>query len=155
MSQEQAENLPKTEALHEDEHAPSYWETHEPSNRFYLLNVALMIAGILLFLGVMLFFFVPTNPGPINQFYIAERQQQQEQLDAEQRQTMQSYAVLDAEKGVVQVPVDRAMQIVVDTFEEGSPRTDGRAPWQTPESLKTQPAPATAPAADANAEGEG
>lgn len=68
------------------------------------------------------------------------------QLRAQQEELLHSYKILDPQKGVVAIPIDRAMGLVV--------REGGKVPWPSVQPPVSTPAASAPPAAKAPAAGK-
>src|SRR5262245_29702716 len=72
----------------------------------------------------------------------AERSKAYHDLQAENAQKLEKYAWVDKEKGTVQIPIDRAMELVITELNSRKPASAG--PIATP---APSPSPAASPAA--------
>jgi hypothetical protein len=99
-----------------------------------------IVFAILLFVVVVLlqaFFYRAEQQENIRKV-VAVAPQELSQLRAQQAELLHSYKVIDLQKGVVAIPIDLAMKLVVT---EG-----GKSPWPAAKSAALKPPPASAAA---------
>jgi len=116
-----------------DEHS-THWETHTPSKFNYVASTVIAIGGILLFLTFLIVVYMPNQPAPVDEAVYKQREENLATLKAEQHAQAESYAVIDKEKGIVQIPVSQAMEVVVDSFRKDAAIKE---PWVSPEAKES------------------
>jgi hypothetical protein len=117
-------------------------ETGEPNTTLTAL-VGVVFAIVLFALVVFLqaFFYRAEERENVRKV-VAVAPEELSQLRAQQLETLHSYRFIDAKTGVVAIPIDRAMDLVV--------RDGGKSPWPAAQPpAATQKASPTAPAAGA------
>jgi type II secretory pathway pseudopilin PulG len=99
-----------------------------------------IVFAILLFVVVVLLqaFFYRAEQQENVRKVVAVAPQELSQLRAQQEEVLHSYKVIDPQKGVVAIPIDVAMKLVVD---EG-----GKSPWPAARSTGLKPLAASAAA---------
>jgi len=114
-------------------------ETGEPNTTLTAL-VGVVFAIVLFALVVFLqAFFYRAEEGENARKVVAVAPEELSQLRAQQLETLHSYRFIDPKAGVVAIPIDRAMDLVV--------RDGGKSPWPAVQPPAT--APKTSPAAPA------
>ena len=83
------------------------------------LASALGILGALLIFAFILYIaYLPNRPRAVDQDRIAERYANRRENDANQQSRATSYEWIDREEGIVRIPIDRAMILVVDQWQQ-------------------------------------
>jgi hypothetical protein len=81
---------------------------------------ALALTGLLLIMVVLIWvMYYYTRPEPVDQARIAERRKNLAELNAQSKDVLENYAWIDSARGLVRLPVARAMELAV-------------AEWQNP-----------------------
>ena len=113
-------------------------ETGEPNTPLTAL-IGVVFAIVLFALVVFLqAFFYRAEEGENARKVVAVAPEELSQLRAQQVETLNSYRVIDPKAGVVAIPIDRAMELVV--------RDGGKTPWPAvqPPAATQNPLPAAA-----------
>ena len=78
-------------------------------------TIAAVLGGFALFALIVALAYLPQRPAPITQGAVspAERAQRLSDLRAKEAKQANSYAWLDQQKGVVQLPIDRAVELTI------------------------------------------
>ena len=78
-------------------------------------TIAAVLGGFALFALIVALAYLPQRPAPITQGALtpAERAQRLSDLHAKEAKQANSYAWLDQQKGVVQLPIDRAVELTI------------------------------------------
>lgn len=99
-----------------------------------------IVFAILLFVVVVLLqaFFYRAEQQENVRKVVAVAPQELSQLRAQQEELLHSYKVIDPQKGVVAIPIDLAIKLVVA---EG-----GKSPWPAAQTIPLKPPPASAAA---------
>ena len=100
-------------------------ETHlenpvDVPRKSYVLTVIGVVASLLLFLAIMLIAYLPNRPTPVNEEIVEERRLKYSEMSAKQSALMEQYQWVDQEKGVVRIPIKRAMALTVQRLAEGT-----------------------------------
>lgn len=74
----------------------------------FVLIGAVALAAVIAYYG--------NKPAPLNYEIIAERKAKLADVNAKQSEIISSYAWVDKAKGVVRIPVERAMNITIEEF---------------------------------------
>jgi hypothetical protein len=89
------------------------------SRRAPLISVLAIFALFALFLVVVYFVYIPRGTGPFEGDGVrtaAQRKANLAELRAKQAAQAQSYGWVDQKAGVVQLPIDRAMELTVQHY---------------------------------------
>jgi hypothetical protein len=86
-----------------------------------LATLASVVGVFLIFLLILLIAYLPKQAEPITQGALspAERKAKLDELRAHEQKTATTYAWIDQAKGTVQLPLDRAMELVVQEHNPG------------------------------------
>ena len=78
-------------------------------------TIAAVIGGFALFALIVALAYLPQRPAPIPQGALtpAERYQRLSEMRAKEAKQINSYGWVDQQKGVVQLPIDRAMELTI------------------------------------------
>lgn len=90
-----------------------------PSRSAPLVTILFVMAGFALFAAVVYFLYLPRHTGAFTDdgMHTAEiRKKNLEELHAKQSQQAASYGWVDQKAGVVQLPIDRAMELTVQKY---------------------------------------
>ncbi len=90
-----------------------------PSKSAPLVSVLTVLAGCALFLLVVYYLYVPRQTGPFTGDGIHTAEQRKDnlaKLRAKQAAQAASYGWVDHKAGVVQLPLDRAMELTVQKY---------------------------------------
>lgn len=93
--------------------------TESTSKSTPLVTTLTVMAGFALFLVVIYYFYLPRQSGPYTDDGIHTAEMRKENLaKLREKQTKQgaSYAWVDQKTGVVQIPLDEAMQLTVEKY---------------------------------------
>lgn len=109
----------------------SYSNTQPPSNARYILS-ALLALGIIGVVGLVILFLYFTNrPVPLSVGPAEERKAKLADVNAKQNEIISTYSWVDQPSGVVRIPVERAMKLIVEKLEKSKEKT----PQNTKESV--------------------
>lgn len=73
---------------------------------------ALALTGLLLIMFALIWIMYHyTRPEPVDEAHVAERRRNLAELNAQAKEVLENYAWLDQVKGIVRLPVSRAMEI--------------------------------------------
>ncbi len=112
-----------------------------------LTAVVGLVFAIVLFVVVVLLqaFFYHQEQDENMRKVVAVAPQELSQLQAQQQEVLHSYKILDPQKGVVAIPVDLAMKLIV--------QNDGNVPWPSVQPPVGKPAAPVAAKAQTAAKG--
>jgi hypothetical protein len=119
-----------------------------PTSRIFILMGLLTVVVILVVVGLWQAFTVMVRDRTYER-ELSLKDRQLEEIQAQGRERLTTYAVIDAEKGVYQVPIERAMRKLL-----AHPELIARPPLAGSPSTMPASAPATKPAATRPAHGE-
>ncbi len=88
-------------------------------NKTNWVTYAAILGGFALFLLIVLVAYLPQRPAPIAQGTLTpeERVERLTQLRAKEKKQATSYAWIDQSKGVVQLPLDRAVELTIQELQ--------------------------------------
>ncbi|HEY9153702.1 MAG TPA: hypothetical protein VIM69_01140 [Opitutaceae bacterium] len=88
--------------------------TNTPNNSSFG-TIAAVIGGFALFALIVALAYLPQRPEPIAQGALtpAERYQRLADMRAKEAKQINSYGWVDQQKGVVQLPIERAMELTI------------------------------------------
>lgn len=88
--------------------------TSTPNNASFG-TIAAVIGGFALFALIVALAYLPQRPAPIAQGALtsAERYQRLTDMHAKEAKQINSYGWVDQQKGVVQLPIERAMELTI------------------------------------------
>ncbi len=86
---------------------------NSPSDNRVLLSALGWVGVIALFLAVVAVTYLRDLPGRVDASLVEERHRRLAELRASEVETANSYAWIDREKGVIRIPVERAIEITV------------------------------------------
>jgi hypothetical protein len=79
---------------------------------------ALALTGVLLVMaGLIWIMYHYTRPEPVDEAHIAERRKNLAELNAQSKDALENYAWIDQTKGLVQLPVARAMELAAKEWQ--------------------------------------
>jgi len=84
-----------------------------PSDRQVAVAAGLAVGLFLIFVAVLLLWYVPEQTHAVDRAYREARKAGLDAVRSSQRELVTSYGWVDREKGIVRIPVDRAMGLVV------------------------------------------
>lgn len=89
--------------------------SNTPTKTSTWITVAAVVGGFAVFVLILVIAYLPLRPQPILQGTKtpAERLQALTELRAKEQKVANSYAWIDQQKGTVQLPIDRAMELTV------------------------------------------
>lgn len=87
--------------------------TSEPSDKKVFLSALGWIGVIFIFFLVVAVAYLPNRSVSLEEVAAAERMTIRNQVRGEQKQLVTSYEWVDREKGVIRIPVERAMELTV------------------------------------------
>lgn len=79
-----------------------------------------MISVILLFLFILLVVYIPNRHTPVDQEIVAQRKARLSELKAKEADIVNSYGWIDQSTGITHIPVDAAMELVVQSYQSTS-----------------------------------
>ncbi len=79
-----------------------------------VLGTFLIVAGLI---GIMYYY---TQPAPIDQARADERRKNLADLNAQNKDQLEHYAYIDPAKGIVRLPIARAMELTVTEWQNAS-----------------------------------
>jgi hypothetical protein len=92
--------------------------TYDRPGPFKLTIYGLAIAaGFLIMLYVAREMFREFNPGPVNSARAAERIKTRQELNAKALDALNKGGIIDSNKGLIRLPIVRAMQITVEGYQ--------------------------------------
>lgn len=104
---------------------PTY-STSEPSDKKVFFSALGWIGVIFIFFLVVAVAYLPNRSVSLEEAAAAERLTIRNQVRGEQNQLVTSYEWVDREKGVVRIPVERAMKLTVAELKAaGTPSRQG------------------------------
>jgi hypothetical protein len=93
--------------------------SESPSNRAPLISIGAIFVLFALFLGLVYYLYLPRHTGAFTDDGIhtaAQRAKNLAELRTKQANQAASYAWVDQKAGVVQLPLDRAMELTVQRY---------------------------------------
>ncbi|GHC06185.1 hypothetical protein [Cerasicoccus arenae] len=92
----------------------------ETSHSNLMLSILGALGTLLLFaLIIVIAYYIPAKERePVNAEIVSERQATLAELKAKETELATSYGVVDQTKGVVRIPIERAMELVVPRLNE-------------------------------------
>lgn len=89
--------------------------SNTPTKPFSWITIAAIFGGLALFGLIVLIAYLPQRPGGVQQGVLspAEREARLRDLRAKEQTQAKSYAWIDQKAGVVQLPIDRAVELTV------------------------------------------
>ena len=90
-----------------------------PSKSAPLVTILTVMAGFALFVGVVYYFYIPRQTGPFTGDGIHTTDQRKEnlaKLREKQAKQATSYGWVDQKAGIVQLPLDHAMELTVQKY---------------------------------------
>jgi hypothetical protein len=90
----------------------------ERSSLAVAINVLALTGLLLIMAGLVWIMYHYTRPGPVDQAHIAERHKNLAELNAQSKDTLENYAWIDPAKGLVRLPVARAMELAVGEWSD-------------------------------------
>ncbi|MEY3000795.1 MAG: hypothetical protein RL648_1009 [Verrucomicrobiota bacterium] len=88
--------------------------TSEPSDKKVLFSALGWLGVIFVFLLILAVAYLPNRAVSIEEANVAERMTIRNTVRGEQARLVSTYEWVDREKGVVRIPVERAMKLTVD-----------------------------------------
>jgi hypothetical protein len=119
----------------------------EPNTKGLTIFIVLFLATLLLVIAATAVYFQFIHEGQQEQAVLARPSEELAALHAREDQQLKTYGYIDRKKGVVQIPLERAMELVAKEAAEGKVRYS-TAPTPV---KKEEPAAAAAPAPEAGA----
>ena len=115
---------------------------NEPGqHRLDVAAAALGAGGLMLILGLLVWvMYHYTQPPPVDGARWVERQRNLSELNAQAKEQLDNYGWLDQGRGVVRLPVERAMELTAQEWRDPSA---GRAKWLTLLARATPPPAST------------
>jgi hypothetical protein len=94
----------------------------EPANSNLTVAMnALGIAGVMLIMaGLIWIMYHFTQPGPVDQSRWVERKRNLSEITAQTRDQLENYAWMDRDRGVVRLPIARAVDLTIREWENPS-----------------------------------
>jgi len=81
-------------------------------------NAIAMIGVLLIMLGLVLVMYHYTRPAPVDETRTAERRKNLAELNAQTKDVLEHYAWIDQTKGLVRLPVARAMELAANEWQQ-------------------------------------
>ncbi len=88
-------------------------ENDRPSRRQLALSVVGILGAIFMFAFIILIAYLPTRPEPVDQALIDRRLATLAEVNSEQHDLATTYGWVDQSKGIVRIPIERAMELTV------------------------------------------
>lgn len=92
-----------------------------PSNTKYTWSGVWIIALIAAIGGLSVFLYFINAPEPVNAEIINDRKAKLADVHSKQNELINNYAWVDQTKGVVRIPIERAMQLTVEELRNSKP----------------------------------
>lgn len=90
----------------------------QANSNFTIAMNALGIAGVMLILvGLIWVMYYFTQPEPVDQSRWAERKRNLSEITAQTKEQLENYAWIDKNRGVVRVPIARAIDLTIREWE--------------------------------------
>lgn len=86
---------------------------HEPGLTQRTFSVIGIIGFLLLFAIIIGIVYLPKRPGPADAEIVADRKAKLAEVEAQQQELISSYAWVDQTEGVIRIPVEQSMKLVV------------------------------------------
>ncbi len=99
---------------HDQLHNPGGYEKRDVNMKLVLLWTVASVLFIVISLVLIDSFFVLTTEDVVYQSVLKPQAVTLRELRAREDQTLNSYKVLDPAKGIYQIPIERAMELVAD-----------------------------------------
>jgi len=90
-----------------------------PSTKNQVISFAGAVGAILIFLLILFVAYLPNRPAPVDEEIDAERRAKAEEALTAGQKKLSEYSVVDAEEGLVTIPIDRAMELTVNSYNAG------------------------------------
>lgn len=90
------------------------------TSNIYVLNVFGVLGLFLLAAFAILILYIPSRPGSVNEDIESARRKTLAEVNAKQHDMITTYEWVNKEEGVVRIPVDRAMKLVIDDLKTGA-----------------------------------
>lgn len=100
---------------------------HLPSNTKYSWSAIGLIALIVAVAGVGLFLYFFNAPKPLNLEIVQERKAKLADVNAKQDELINNYAWVDQTKGIVRIPVEKAMPLTVEKLRTPNPSNNSQS----------------------------
>jgi len=76
-------------------------------------------AGFILLFGLIIWLtYIPTRPGKVDAATRSLQEQKLIELKAKATQTLNSYAVVSKPDGIYRIPIERAMELTVESYQK-------------------------------------
>ena len=82
------------------------------------LNALAAICVLLIMLGLVWIMYHYTRPAPVDEARMAERRKNLAELNAQTKDVLEHYAWIDQTKGLVRLPVARAMELTAHEWQQ-------------------------------------
>lgn len=92
----------------------------EPSNKVYLWATLGGLGTILLFGALVVFAYYKSYKGPVTEDIVAQRYAKLAEVTANQHKLISSYEWIDQKNGIVRIPIDQAMKLVILNYQDKS-----------------------------------
>ena len=89
-----------------------------PTTRQRTLLVLGILGAIFLFAIILLIAYLPARPMPVDQLQIEERRATLAEVEGEQHRRAHTYGWIDEPKGIVRIPIERAVELTVRELSE-------------------------------------
>lgn len=105
--------------MNEQQNNTAGYETSDVSTRNLFIASASLIVVIVIIIVVLNEIFVASTEREITESVLRPESAELRELRAREIETLNSYKMLDEENGIVQIPIERAMQLMSEeAFEE-------------------------------------
>jgi hypothetical protein len=81
------------------------------------INAMAMMGVLLIMLGLVMVMYHYTRPAPVDEARMTERRKNLADLNAQTRDVLEHYAWIDQTKGLVRLPVARAMELAANEWQ--------------------------------------
>ena len=88
------------------------------SNPSQIISLLASAGGILLFALILWLTYLPTHSEKADATLRLEREQKLSSLRAGAADVLQNYDVISAADGIYRIPIDKAMQLTVETYQQ-------------------------------------
>lgn len=86
-------------------------------NLAFAINALALTGLLLIMVGLVWVMYHYTRPEPVDQAHVAERYKNLAELNAQSKDVLENYAWIDPVKGLVRLPVARAMELTVSEWQ--------------------------------------
>lgn len=92
--------------------------SNTPNNTHSWVTIATILGGLALFAFIVGLAYLPQRPAPIQQGALTPREREDRLRDLRAKELKQatSYSWIDQQKGALQLPIDRAMELTIQEY---------------------------------------